>query len=426
MANPRSVVYNLYLHWTAVDALTRLSREQALFTYDQVLATMAKVKPQDDIMQHEQTVRTLINSDILQSVPRSSDLQLNAYVLDFVRNLTREHELGLAEVLRARVLAIRQATEGLNEAVANNNIEQVLRTANKLAELFRQISLQLEQDKHALFELAERAKSAGQNMPMSERYRYVLEAYDNYVEPMIQMMDSSAQSSFYRYLENAEYALELAREKLTVQGILFSHKLQLRSAAYQAKELRRFGRLTIQQCADTLLPLREELRQHSQLTNAISTLLGVVRKRGLNTCFSATAAITTEAASSSLPVWCNERGFRLHLGDELRTLMAAALEYQPQAVAFPTDEPTDDLPTLELIDKTAIKEHLSRSLPVECLLQWLSTHYGHLQDGNILTLFHELITDPNCQSETNTHQQSLTRLKEISIQHYPHRLRSAS
>ena len=48
--------------------------------------------------------------------------------------------------------------------------------ANKLAELFRQISLQLDQDRHALLELAEDAKSADASMPIAQRYRRVLEA----------------------------------------------------------------------------------------------------------------------------------------------------------------------------------------------------------------------------------------------------------
>jgi hypothetical protein len=90
--------------------------------------------------------------------------------------------------------------------------------ANKLAELFRQISLQLDQDRHALLELAEDAKSADASMPIAQRYRRVLEAYDHYVEPMNQMMDTGPQGTFYRYLEDAERSLDLAFEQLTVQG----------------------------------------------------------------------------------------------------------------------------------------------------------------------------------------------------------------
>jgi len=281
MANPRSLVYALYTHWDTVELLVRLSREFAVLTSDQVLNGIAKVSGQRDAETQGAVLRALVNADILQTLPRSSDLQLNAYVLEFVRGLTREHELGLAAVLQARVAAIREATEELNEGMLGADMDRVRGAANKLAELFRQISLQLDQDRHALFELAENAKSADSSMPISQRYREVLEAYDHYVEPMNQMMDSGLQGTFYRYLEEAERALDLGLEQLSVQGALYSHRLQLRQVAHQAKELRRFGRLVAQQCADTLLPLREELRQHNALTSAISLLLGQVRKRGL-------------------------------------------------------------------------------------------------------------------------------------------------
>ena len=45
----------------------------------------------------------------------------------------------------------------------------------KLAELFRQISPQLDRDRHAFLELAETAKAA--DMPIARRYRSVPEAF---------------------------------------------------------------------------------------------------------------------------------------------------------------------------------------------------------------------------------------------------------
>jgi hypothetical protein len=287
--------------------------------------------------------------------------------------------------------------------------------ANKLAELFRQISLQLDQDRHALFELAENAKSADSSMPISQRYRRVLEAYEQYVEPMNQMMDTGPQGTFYRYLEDAERALDQGRERLSVQGALYSHRLQLRQVAHQAKELRRFGRLVAQQCADTLLPLREELRQHNALTSAISLLLGQVRKRGLR------SALSRPTEDTALPVWRNERGFKLQLGDEVRAVMAAARQYQPQAVAFPQDEPGDAMQLLELVNEAAIRAHLIRSLPVEDLLDWLSTHYAHLQDHTLLRVFHDLLQDPDWQFAAADRPEK-TKLQTIRVQHYPQRV----
>lgn len=417
MANPRSLVYALYTYWDTVELLVRLSREFAVLTSDQVLNGIAKVSGQRDAETQGAVLRALINADILQTLPRSSDLQLNAYVLEFVRGLTREHELGLAAVLQARVAAIREATEALNEGMLGADMDRVRGAANKLAELFRQISLQLDQDRHALFELAENAKSADSSMPISQRYREVLEAYDHYVEPMNQMMDSGSQGTFYRYLEEAERALDLSLEQLSVQGALYSHRLQLRQVAHQAKELRRFGRLVAQQCADTLLPLREELRQHNALTSAISLLLGQVRKRGLR------RALSHPADETALPVWRNERGFKLQLGDEVRAVMAAARQYQPQAVAFPQDEPGDDVPLLEQVDEAAIRAHLARSLPVENLLDWLHSHYAHLQDATLLRLFHDLQHEPGWQFEAAS-QPEKTTLQTIHVLHHPHRVSS--
>lgn len=217
MANPRSLVYALYTHWDTVELLVRLSREFAVLTSDQVLNGIAKVSGQRDAETQGAVLRALVNADILQTLPRSSDLQLNAYVLEFVRGLTREHELGLAAVLQARVAAIREATEALNEGMLGADMDRVRGAANKLVELFRQISLQLDQDRHALFELAENANSADSSMPISQRYREVLEAYDHYVEPMNQMMDSGSQVTFYPYLEEAERALDLSLEQLSVR-----------------------------------------------------------------------------------------------------------------------------------------------------------------------------------------------------------------
>lgn len=415
MANPRSLVFALYNHWDTVEVLVRLSREFAVLTAEQVLGCIAKVAPQLDAEAQGAALRAMVNADILQPCARSSDLQLNAYVLDFVRGLTREHELGLAAVLQARVAAIREATEALNEGVQSTDMDRARGAANKLAELFRQISLQLDQDRHALLELAEDAKSADASMLIAQRYRHVLEAYDHYVEPMNQMMDTGPQGTFYRYLEDAERSLDLAFEQLSVQGGLYSHRLQLRQVAHQAKELRRFGRLIAQQCADTVLPLREEMRQHNALTSAVSLLLGQVRKRGLR------RALSHHTADTALPVWRNERGFRLQLGDEVRAIMAAARQYQPQSVAFPQDDASDTLPLLEHVDEAAIREHLQRSLPVDSLLDWLNTHHGHLQDATLLRLFHDLQHDSAWLIEARE-QPEKTTLQTIRVLHHPHRV----
>lgn len=417
MANPKNLLFHLHKHWEVVEILARVSRELPSFSEAQILAAAGKASSASDLDERAGVLRALSNADILQCLPRSNELQLNPLVLEFVRGLTREHELGLSSVLQARVEAIRKATQALNEGVEHNDTDQLRTAAALLSELLRQISQQLDQDRHAILELAEQAKSSDSGMPLARRYRRVLDAYDQYVEPMNQMMDTGASGTFYPYLESAEQSLDHAAWRLSIQGALYSHRLQLRQVAYQAKELRRTGRLVAQQCADTLLPLREELRQHNTLSSAISTLLGEMRKKGLR------RALPARKGALRLPVWRAERPRRISVGDDVLEVMAEALYFSPQLQTFPEDLEPEQNPITEWVNEQALKERLLASLPVDHLFDWLTQHYGDLPDAVMLRLYHDLARSTEWQCAQTGHL-STTDLHNVRVHHFPHRLSS--
>jgi hypothetical protein len=122
---------------------------------------------------------------------------------------------------------------------------------------------------------------------------------------------------------------------------------------------------------------------------------------------------------AKLPVWRNERGFKLQLGDEIRAVMADAQDYQPQPVNFPQEEPIEINQLLESVDEMGIREHLIRSLPVMDLLDWLHTHYSHLKDATLLRIFHDLQHESDWMIEPDSHI-ARTQLTDIAIVHYPH------
>jgi len=415
MATPRSLVFHLHRYWDVIESLSRLSRDLPAFEERQVLAIIEQQHPQSAADEAPGILRSLCNAEVLQWLSRSSSLQLNPLVLDFVRGLTREHELGLSSVLKARVEAIKQATAQLSEGLAQRDHDRMRRGAARLADLFRQISLQLDQDRHAILELAEKAKASDAAMPISQRYQAVLEAYDQYVEPMNEMMDSSLAGTFYPYLEAAEQALDAASEALSVQGALYSHRLQLRQVGYQAKELRRLGRVVTQQCADTLLPLREEARQHNALSASISQVLGRVRKQGLR------RAIKRTGSPSRIPLWRQERGRRISVGDEIRTLMAEARDFVPRVEAFPEEQAGDPAELAAWVDEAALRAQLLEALPVDNLMTWLLRSYGHLPDNVLLRLYHDLVRD-NRWSSILQDAPTSTDLSDHRVHYYPHRL----
>lgn len=416
MVNPKSLVSSLSIHWDIIEHLARVAREMPAFRDDEILAEIAKLNPAMAVEKRETVLRNLCSSQVLQQLPRSTSVQLNPLVLEFVRGLAREHELGLSSVLQARIGAIHGATLDLNNGMENSDMDVLRKAATRLSELFRQITQQLDQDRHAILELAEQAKSADSSMPISRRYRSVLEAYDQYVEPMNQMMDTGPAGSFYHHLETAEQALDHTVQHLEVQGALYSHRQQLRHVAYQAKELRRLGRVVAKQCADTLLPLREEIRQHNNLSAAISSLIGQVRKKGL------TRAFRQITAAPALPVWRPERQRRVSVGDEVLTIMSEAREFTPEVQIFPEELATPPSVLTEPVDETALRNRLKSSLPVPNLLEWLRQHYGQLPDAVLLRLYHELVRNSEWQTSQETTESTIT-LQTVVVRHYPHAMR---
>jgi hypothetical protein len=416
MASPRSLTYALYSHWDVIENLMLLGREFPAFEQEQVIAVISRCVPQKSQDDCEATLRQMVSSDLLQVMPRGTTLQIHPLVLEFVRGLTREYELGLSAVLKARVDAIKDATGRLTEGLQTKDSDQLRQAATQLSELFRQISQQLDQDRHAILELAERAKSKDANLPIGRRYSEVLSAYDGYVEPMAEMMDSGPSGTFYRHLETAERALDHAVETLTIQGALYTQRLAMRQVAFQAKELRRLGREVLKHCSDTLLPLREEIRQHNALSSAISQILGQVRKRGLN----------ATLAASELPLWRRDMPRRVTVGSEVLTIMSEALNYQPASVAFPDDEKVNaEKVALDLVDESALLRKLAQALPVTNLLRWLHEHYPQLSDATLLRLYHMLIER---QDWTVTPADSADRqlLNTVQVTHHPHTLHAAA
>ncbi|AXS81795.1 MULTISPECIES: hypothetical protein [Marinobacter] len=415
MASPKHLTRTLFEHWETVESLVRATRDMPAFSEEQILAAIRQAQPALDDNQVGDALRKLFASGVLEVQSRSERFVVNAHVLEFVRGLTHEHELGLSSVIQARIEAIRGATETLTSGIEAGDTGQQTSAINRLSTLFRDIARQLEQDRHAIAELAEQAKSSDTRAPIARRYKSVLDAYDQYVEPMNAMMDSGPSGIFYHHLAAAEEALDLGYNRLVTKGALYSHLNRLRHVGYQAKELRRLGRVTAQQCADILLPLREEARQHNNLSSAISRLLGQVRKKGLNRAF------RKRQGQPWLPVWRVHQSRSVSVGDQVKTIMAEARNFEPNEQAFPDEVDAAPVAIAEWIDEDQLRQQLLTGLPVYNLLEWLRQHYPSLPDQVLLRLYHDLAREDQWETQLEA-EPTTTSLSKVSVLYWPYRL----
>ncbi|MDP2203236.1 MAG: hypothetical protein Q8K07_14520 [Methylicorpusculum sp.] len=413
MINPRSLIRALDKHWEVIERIVIQSRDQIAHERDGLLILLAKVYVNETTEQHIERLQQLVNAELLIELAHSNSLQLNENVRHFVAGLLHEHELGLSDILKVRIVDIKTGLEQLQQAMQNRDMAALQQGAVRIDSQLRQIMQQLDQDAHAIQDIAERAKGNDERMPLARRYREVLEAYDRYVLPMTELMDTGSGGNFYPLLEEAELVLEALIQQLAIQGGLYSHQLMLRQVGFHVRDLRQTGLIVLKQCTNTLMPLREEIRRHNQLSAAIGHLLGEVRKKGLRRTFPA----------QSLPVWRKERAFSVAIGPELLSLMEQVRHYQPKSVEFPELMTDETLLQLEQINEEAIRRHFYQSLPLADLMRWLTQHYGHYQDVTVLRLYHKLIRLPDITATPNQDETTLT-LKAVSIRLHSHAIES--
>jgi hypothetical protein len=414
MINPRSLVRSLDKHWEIIEYLVALGREHIAFERDEIVSLLTKVYPENSREQRLERLQQLVNNELLITMSHSDSLQINEAVSQFVSALLHEHELGLSEILKARIVDIQAGLDQLQLAMDQRDMAALQNGAIRIDKQLRQILQQLDQDSHAIQGIAERAKSRDERMPLEQRYREVLEAYDHYVLPMEELMDTGAGGSFYPLLERAEKVLEALAQAMVIQGGLYSHQQMLRQVIFRVKDVRHNGLQALKKCTNTLMPLREEVRRHNQLSTSIGKLLGQVRKKGLDRTF----------PMQRLPVWRKERAVSVAVGPELLALMGQIRGYQAKPVDFPEETSDQLLVAIEQVDDEAIRRHLYASLPIPDLMTWLTQHYGNYQDVTLLKLYHKLIRLPDINATPNERAARVV-LKQVAIALHSHVLEMA-
>ena len=125
--------------------------------------------------------------------------------------------------------------------------------------------------------------------------------------------------------------------------------------------------------------------------------------------------------SHTLPACRQERTTRISVGDEVRTIIAEAKNYQPVVEPFPETNSSIELVRHAWVDQSAVIKHLKKSLPVKQLMAWLVENYGYLPDAMILQLYHELVRVSDWKSALLPDAVA-TELKNLRVFYYPHQL----
>lgn len=367
MIEPKSIVVQTSRYWPFVVALMELSQQHSSFDHAHLLRIAGRELPGLKSEERRSTVARMIQSGLLQGF--EGGYELHFPTLTYLEALHKEQPLGHVGVIEGHVKALRDANDELAAGIDSDDFAGRIARANKL--LMRQSRLihdQVEADFQAILGLIEHTKSSDADIPRSDRYDLVLDAHDNYLQPMIELI--SVDGPFGSYLSVAIERLVEASGRARRANVAGGLERQLEGTAARLRSLPAQIRTRMGRAAQLLRPIVDQARKHNEFARRAAIILAAVRKRGANDVLSAEA----------LPSFIRTRQYTLRLGLAMEAVMAKARSREVAPRRFPNLTARPQSPGLVSVVRMdqILKALRKESEPVADLLGWIHEHHPEL------------------------------------------------
>lgn len=402
MIDPKRVLRALAEHWNLLDPLCERFDAGTLSLGElrsQLAAQLPEGTPADVTALLDQWIRL----DILVPVAKSPNrFELNAQIHDFLAYLRREHRLGLCLEIEAYLRHLERLAGNIQDAFEVRDGEDLARQLRLLDMRVRDVLKKLGNDEQALLGVAERAKTSDRQIPLRQRYAEVLATWDEYVEPMIQLV--AADGAFEQGVHRVEQVLLKLLGEQQRLGRLVDDDQLLRTHA-RILEMQTVAQLTLRRARELLLPLREEARRHNAVTRGAALALSVIRKKGLDA-----------VPQAALPLFSRPQSTFLGSASQVEAYVYALARFEAKPAQFPkaepkprTDAPRAPRTVREMLDRCA------QALPLPDLMAWLLEQEPDSATDELLYWFSRLSRDARFQRERLERRDYLTREHQVSL-----------
>ena len=294
-------------------------------------------------------------------------------------------------------------------AVLKTTTRKTLRDAADLARQLRLLDMRvrdvlkkLANDEQALVAVAERAKTSDRQIPLRQRYAEVLATWDEYVEPMIQLV--AADGAFEQGVYRVEHVLLRLLGEQQRLGQLVDDDLLLRTHA-RILEMQTTAQLTLRRARELLLPLREEARRHNAVTRGAALALATIRKKGLDA-----------VPQASMPLFSRPQSTFLGTASQVEAYVYALARFEPKPAQFPKAHSSrkGEAPRAPRTAREMI-ERCEQALPLPDLMVWLLEQEPEGATDELLYWFSRLSRDGRFQRERLERRDYLTREHQVSL-----------
>jgi len=405
MIEPKRVLRALAEHWALIEPLCERF-DQGTLSLVELRQHVARQQIESTPQDITQLLDVWIRLDILVPVAKSPNrFELNAQIHDFLAYLRREHRLGLCLEIEAYLRHLERLAGHIQDAFDNRDSDDLARQLRLLDMRVRDVLKKLDNDEQALVAVAERAKTSSRQIPLRQRYAEVLATWDEYVEPMIQLVN--ADGAFEQGVRKVETVLLKLLGEQARLGHLVDDDMLLRTHA-RILEMQTSAQLTLRHARELLLPLREEARRHNAVTRGAALALSVVRRKGLDA-----------LPQAAMPLFTRPQSTFLGSASQVEAYVYALARFEPKPARCPKahKSASDDKPRAPRTVKE-MTERCEQALPLPDLMVWLLEQEPEGATDELLYWFSRLSREKRFNRERLERRDYDTQEHRVSLRSY--------
>ncbi|NIZ04957.1 MULTISPECIES: hypothetical protein [unclassified Pseudoalteromonas] len=406
MIPAKKLLNTLTEHWGVLELLFKRFK-MADFSLKDVQNAIKQKQPSWSNERIYKETNRLLNQDIIIPLAKSSQLEINRAIADFATFLLQEEHLGLAQEISVLVDDLARLGSRLAKAGEIEDYDELRRFSRIMDDRVRKIMKLFAHNENAILNIVEQAKANNAVQSLQKRYQAVIEAFDEYIEPMLEMVD--IRGDFHACFNTIETQISAQIEQIDRLGKSYQDKRMLEQLRTRILEMHLVGRESLRKSADMLMPLREELRRNNLITRQAAKVLGLVRKNGVDNMLSAVQPNFVSDAQ------------RFSLGQQRHIVayMAGLVDFEHDEYQLPEH---DDVPAYQsphIPDYNDVKTQFRKrfkkaSKKTQPLLSFLDESYPDLEADEMLFLYQKLISDGDLEIS-----QSQEKVKiKIAQQHF--------
>lgn len=378
MVPAKQIVQTLADNFDFVEALARKSKNSPNLNRDEIFRTAIAVYKQNRD-EAQKAFNILLKRGILRQIDQEDAFILQKYTQDYVLNLVQEHELGLAEIVKVEVEKVRSISEEIQKALDDCDLSQLRFKTNSLMHFLSDIGVHLQTDASAIRNIIDKAKTFPPETPLNIRYKEVLECFDQYVEPMTQMLESGS-NNFQDLTQAIEQQLRRGLELCRIQNGLVSDQQTFLGAIVQIHQLVAQIQDNLELFRKELSPLRSDVLKNNRISKAVTAILSNVRKKGMRRSISI----------AHFKLGGLKKVMRMSTGPATREYAGRVMNYQPSPVMFP-EQLDADVTDFQILRVEEVLDVFSKYKGCAPLMDWLKQNYPTQCEKNLLTVYQQML-----------------------------------